>query len=167
MLDAELAALVRLLAERGVPLVVAAQDRTIADRLRAALAAPTGGLISADSLERVLSIIGAPAPASGELPDEARDLGIVLVIDGGRVTAVHYVRPLERDAAGHLQRRPPVVLGARRGSSATLDHFYWAVTDELATRAGMTRADFEQMHETGVRQLKLGLIAMAAEEAPD
>ena len=155
MLDAELGALVWLLAERGVPLVVAAQDRELADRMRVALGDPSGGVISADSLERVLTIIGAEAPASGELPDEARDLGVVLVIDDGRVAAAHYVRPLERDAAGHVQRRPPAVLSARREAEGVLEHFYWAVTDELATRAGMTRADFEERHEAMVRQLQL------------
>ena len=31
--------------------------------------------------------------------------------------------------------------------SGALDHFYWAFTEELATRAGMTRASFEDEHD--------------------
>ncbi len=154
-LDAELAALVWLLVERGVPLVVGSPDRAAAEDLRAAFMAAVierqpgrdslaGGVVVAASLESVLSRLGA----SSELPDEARDLGLVLIVSDARVTIAHYVRPVERDAAGHLQRRPPAVLSAR-DERGELDHFFWAVTDELATGAGMTREDLED--ESAIR----------------
>ena len=81
-----------------------------------------------------------------EIADEVRDLGIVLVLRDGRVVAAHYVRPVERDGAGHLQRRPPALLAAWSPDAAAPDHFYWAITDELATRAGMERDEFEDEH---------------------
>ena len=131
VLDAELAAVVWLLAEHGVPLVVASRDRTAAEdaprcrrapvrTARPSLDALAGGVVDADSLETVLRTAGA----STEIPDELRDLGIVLVVRDGRVAVAHYVRPVERDAAGHLQRRPPAMLaawndGGRRGRTSS------------------------------------------------
>ena len=35
------------------------------------------------------------------------------------------------------------MLSARDDPSGRLDHFYWAFTEELATRAGITRGEFE------------------------
>lgn len=158
MLDAELASLVWLLAERGMPLVVASTDRELAQQVRQAILAlvladhPSrdtipGGVVIGSSLEDVLRVLGAAAGPAGELADETRDLGVVLVVDGGRLKVAHYIRPVERDAAGHLQRRPPAVLSARNSASGRLDQFYWAFTDELASRAGMTRDEFEREHE--------------------
>ncbi len=86
----------------------------------------------AGSLEDVLRVLGG----SSEISDDTRDLGVVLVFKDGRLSVAHYVRPIERDAAGHLQHRPPAVLSARDRTSGVLDHFYWAFTEELATRAG-------------------------------
>ena len=142
-----------------MPLVVASPDRDAAEDLRAAFTAAVierqpgrdalaGGVVVADSLESVLSRLGA----SSELPDEARDLGLVLIVRDARVAVAHYVRPVERDAAGHLQRRPPAVLSAR-DEGGELDHFFWAVTDELATRAGMTRDDLEDESASRARWL--------------
>lgn len=116
--DARLRAMVELLAGAGVPLTV----------------------VPADSLGEVL----AAHPG-----DQARTLGLVLLTrpDGSarpRVTTAYYMRPVERDAGGHLQRRPPALLAAWDAPAARYDHFDWAVTDELAARAGMTRADFER-----------------------
>ncbi len=113
--------------------------------------------IRADSLQQVLVRLGAP-PASLE-PDELRRLGIVLVmrrlapgpageadLAGWRVMACHYVRPLERDVAGHLQRRPPAILATLDPARDALEHFEWGVTAELAMRVGLARDEFEYEH---------------------
>src|SRR4051812_16629435 len=85
--DAELAALVWVLVERGVPLVVAGTERDAAERLRRAFAAevlagqPTrdtlaGGVVIGGSLEDVLRRLGASTVAGAdehEVPDEVRD----------------------------------------------------------------------------------------------
>lgn len=176
-IDAELAALLWLLAEHGVPLVSASPDRGAAERTRAAFAravratqpgldALAGGTVIAGSLEDVLRLSsGTVAGAGGsgtEVTDSARDLGIVVVRDGGRVTSAHYIRPVERDGAGHLQRRPPALLAAWNTERAALDHFWWSITEELATRVGMGRAGFEDEHERRVGQLGSGVVGSAA-----
>ena len=128
-----------------------------ADRHAADLAL-AGGTVVAASLEDVLRVLGGGSghtghgesshgesnhreqghgeQGHGEIADEVRDLGIVLVLRDGRVVAAHYIRPVERDGAGHLQRRPPALLAAWSADAPAPDHFYWAITDELATRAG-------------------------------
>ena len=173
-LDPDLLALVWILAESGVPLTVAAMDTTAGRDLRSGICAllPTehraadlalaGGTVAAGSLEDVLRVLGGwghgdpgdsdhgvpghGGAADGEIADEVRDLGIVLILRDRRVEAAHYVRPVERDAAGHLQRRPPALLAAWNAEAHEPDHFYWAITDELATRAGMERDEFEAEH---------------------
>jgi hypothetical protein len=171
-LPAELAALVLVLAERGVPVVVAARDPERAATFRRALvrgviaAQPTrdavaGGVIVAAGLEEVLRVLGVGAIPQGaddhvhgsEVPDEARDLGVVLVLGDERLAVAHYVRPVERDGAGHLQRRPPAVLGAWNASAHEFDDFWWALTDELATRAGLGRSELEDLVDERRRQL--------------
>lgn len=169
-IDAELAALLWLLAEHGVPLVSASPDRGAAERTRAAFAravratqpgldALAGGTVIAGSLEDVLRMssgtgIGANAGASvgPEVSDAARDLGVVVVRDGSHITSAHYIRPVERDGAGHLQRRPPALLAAWNSEREALDHFWWSITEELASRVGMDRAGFEDEHERRVGQ---------------
>ncbi|HYI21843.1 MAG TPA: hypothetical protein VEX62_04320, partial [Candidatus Limnocylindrales bacterium] len=147
-LDPDLVALVWMLAESGVPLTVAATDATAARELRngicallpadhhAADLALAGGTVVAGSLEDVLRVLGGRRPTGhdessheshgesgqGEIADEARDLGIVLVLRDGRVAAAHYVRPVERDGAGHLQRRPPALLAAWSADAPAPDH---------------------------------------------
>jgi hypothetical protein len=85
------------------------------------------------------------------VPDEARELGVVLILgepdQAGRsvIVRAHYVRPIERDQAGHFQRRPPALLSAADDKGG-LDHFFWAINDELATRTEMDSADFEREH---------------------
>ncbi len=159
-LDAGLAALLWLLAEHGLPLTVASLDRPAAERTRAAIVnaagtgraarlAPAGGVVLADSLEGVLRLFGGDA----ELNDATRDLGLVLVHDGRRVTSAHYVRPVERDGAGHLQRRPPAVLGDWNERANAFDDFSWAVTDELADRAGLSRKELEDQRDSRRDQL--------------
>lgn len=86
--------------------------------------------------------------------DEIRALGLVLVLDEeGRVGAAHLLRPVERDAAGHLQRRPPAVLAARDPHQGALEHFTWAVTSELADRVDRSQSDFEARHGDRARRI--------------
>ncbi|MDP8905082.1 MAG: hypothetical protein M3N29_07180, partial [Chloroflexota bacterium] len=146
VLDVELAALLWLLADRGVPLVVASRSRAAGAELRSALTGSEGGLLIADSLEEVLRLSGA---ASGTVPDELREMGVVVVLrelpDAGlRVAAAHYIRRLERDAGGHVQRRPPAVLAARDERDGRLEHFAWGVTTELAEHAGLPLVEFQR-----------------------
>lgn len=145
VLDSELAGLLWVLTDAGVPLVVASRLPEAATELRSAFTGLSGGVLIADSLEEVLRLSGAPA---GSIPDELRELGVVLVVGdiGGwaRVTAAHYVRRLERDAGGHLQRRPPAILAAWDTSDNRLEHFWWAITAELADHAGMDADELER-----------------------
>jgi len=176
VLDAELAALLWLLGDGGVPLVVVTNsDPRGGEELRGATAdlvvqlgghglttdgALPGGVARGSSLEDVLRL-GGIVGGDG-VPDEARDLGVVVVLgkddetgaaDSPRVIRAHYVRPVERDAAGHLQRRPPALLSAVDDRTARLDHFFWAINDELATRVEMDPAEFERGHAQRARQL--------------
>lgn len=145
VVDAELAALLWVLTDAGVPLVVASRLPEAATQLRAAFTSSAGGVLVADSLEEVLRLSGAPG---GAIPDELRELGVVLIVgevDGwARVMAAHYIRRLERDAGGHLQRRPPAVLAAWDARDRRLEHFAWAITAELADHAGATVDEFER-----------------------
>jgi hypothetical protein len=83
---------------------------------------------------------------------------LVLIVRDGKLAVAHYVRPVERDAAGHLQRRPPAVLAARDPRSGVLDQFYWAYTDELASRAGISRHELEDERDVRARQLTMTTI---------
>ncbi len=174
-LDAELAALLWLLIDGGLPLVVsggASHQRTTLLLALEALPGPdsewsehiaSNGVWGAVLRARIASLrpgdrFRATAEAAslrdllemldsaevGLTDDEIRALGVIVVLDAeGRVGAAHLLRPVERDVAGHLQRRPPVVLAARDPRDATLEHFTWAVTSELADRVDRSQADFE------------------------
>ena len=154
VLDAELAALLSVLVERGVPLVVASRSPAAASALRAALTGAAGGVLLADSLEDVLRLSGA---VPGTVPDELREIGLVLVVravDGApRLVAAHYIRRLERDAGGHVQRRPPAVLAAWNEREGRLEHFYWSIKAELADHAGLALAALER--ERGSRAARM------------
>jgi hypothetical protein len=171
VLDPELAALLWLLADARVPIIVMTSGETqVASDLRAAIdslsrnmpttadGAMPGGVLRGSSLEDALDAPGLRLAADArehdhgtDVPDEARDLGVVLILGeptaGGAAPVVraHYVRPIERDQAGHFQRRPPALLSAADEKGA-LDHFFWAINDELATRTKMGSADFEREH---------------------
>jgi hypothetical protein len=122
-----------------------------------------GATIHADSLEGLFDELMAPPVALTE--DEIRRLGVVLIArrlrapEGGspasvpgvdaegtmrRVVAAHYLRPVERDGEGHLQRRPPVVLATWDPARDEFDHFGWGAAPELAMRVGRTQAEFER-----------------------
>jgi len=171
IVDAELAALVWLLVEGGLPLVVAGPSTDDAGRLRELLtgaggsrraADVAGGVLVADSLAEMLRRAGA----AGDLPDDLRDMGVVVVARrlppfGLRLTSAHYVRPVERDGAGHLQRRPPALLCAWSEATDTYDHFWWGITAELAERAGRPLAEFSAEHARHAQTLG-GLAARRA-----
>jgi hypothetical protein len=115
------------------------------------------GTLHAESLREVMAELEAPPVSLGE--DEVRRLGVVLIIRAfgrppiRRVVAAHYLRPLERDGQGHLQRRPPAVLATWDPETDTLDHFSWGLGPELAPRIGMTQADFEEAQAARARHL--------------
>lgn len=108
-------------------------------------------------LEDVLATLRADPVLAGD--DELSRLGLVLVVgdvpvegpDPGsgprrrrRVVATHYVRPVVRDAHGHVQRLPPAVLAAHEPRTDRLEHFAWGIVGELAARTGRRAPDFER-----------------------
>ena len=130
-----------------------------------------GTSMHADSLEEVFEQLSAPPIGLSE--DELRWLGVVIVLrlvgrDGRalvfpegsmeaeigplqswvrrRAVAVHWLRRPERDAGGHVQRRPPAVLATWDPEGDCFEHFAWGITDELATRVGRDTPDFEREH---------------------
>jgi hypothetical protein len=167
-LDAELAALVTILAEQGISLVVAApaaarpagtrllaaldQKRTpvdldhFGDGSRALLRAASLGVgfaatITAASLEEAFTRLRDVADLSD---DELSYLGMVVILDDhGRVAAAHHVRPIALDGHGHVQRMGPAVLAARDATSGRLEHFAWGVIPELASRIRWKAGDLE------------------------
>lgn len=158
-LDAQLAAVLWLLIEGGVPVVVAGEPDSGRSALLAALRELAGpgarpplpsrlpAIVDAGSLEEVRASFAAPPLVASD--DELRGLGVVVVIDvvapgRRRVKAAHYVRPVERDGHGHLQRRPPAVLATWDPVYDTFDDFAWGVLPELAERVGREPAEFER-----------------------
>jgi hypothetical protein len=142
-----------------------------------------GTSMHADSLEEVFAQLQA-APVSAR-NDEIRSLGVVVILrlygprgevlhfpEGSleaelgplqpwvrrRAVAVHYLRPVERDAAGHLQRRPPAVLATWDPAADCFEHFAWGVSSELALRVGRSDASFEREHAARTDFLR-GLVA--------
>ncbi|HEY7522756.1 MAG TPA: hypothetical protein VH720_03755 [Candidatus Limnocylindrales bacterium] len=134
VLDAELAALLWLLSEEGLPIQVAlggGDSSMLADGLLDLV--PHVGRVTGASLEDVL------AATSG---DPSR-LGVVLVAGRERVAAAHYVRPPLRDAGGHIRPQGPAVLAAWDEGLGTLEHYAWGVIPELAERVGRRAGDLE------------------------
>ncbi len=110
--------------------------------------------------------------AAGLPEDGARRLGVVIIAcqtpAGLRCLAVHYLRPAERDAVGHVQRRPPAVLAAWDGEQDTYEHYAWGITPELADRVDRSQADFEERHHdrSGFLQATMRDVADAAVQDP-
>lgn len=114
-----------------------------------------GATIHADSLEEVFDALHGPPVALTD--DELTRLGVVLIVrayppppgdvEAGpvrRVVAAHYVRPLARDAHGHVQRLGPAVLATWDEREDDFEHFSWGILPELADRTGRRAGDFEQ-----------------------
>jgi energy-coupling factor transporter ATP-binding protein EcfA2 len=110
-----------------------------------------GATIHADALEEVLDELAGPEVSLSS--DELSRLGVVLVLRAfrdratgvvlRRVAAAHYVRPVVRDAAGHVQRPGPAVLATWDPATDTFEDFAWGVVPELAERVGRRAGDFE------------------------
>ncbi|MFM2106325.1 MAG: hypothetical protein RL338_1357 [Chloroflexota bacterium] len=105
--------------------------------------------LDADSLEGTLAAFaGGPLNVA---EDRRSFLGLVVVLEPpappatphGRIAVAHYLRPLSRDAGGHLQRLPPAVLAARDATTGRLEDFSWGVVPELAARIGRSAAELE------------------------
>jgi hypothetical protein len=156
-LDAPLAACIWLLAEGGVPVLVAGDDRTFAGGLADALDVfgRPPALLAAFPTSLVATSLEVVQTRLAELPyalteDAIRSVGVVLIVrvlaDGRRrVVAAHYVRPLEQDPHGHVQRRPPALLAAWDPESDRFDDYAWGIFTELAGRVGREPAAFERV----------------------
>ena len=164
-IDPPLAAVLWLLAEGGVPLLVADNDAGAGRALASALdvfgrppilLSTFPRSVEAASLEEVQARLAEPPYALTE--DAIRSVGVVLVLtelpDGRRrVRAAHYVRPLEQDPEGHLQRRPPALLAAWDAERDRLDDYAWGITTELAGRVGREPVAFERARSERSRLL--------------
>ena len=137
--------------------------------LRTALSRTSGrsglvaGLDAAD-LADVLAVLRA----QGLGDDEISFLGVVLVLADRigadtnpaagelrvRVVAAHYLRPVARDAGGHVQRLGPAVLAAWDDRRAGFDHFAWGIYPELAARTGRRAGDLELEHRERTARLR-------------
>lgn len=127
--------------------------------LRAALAATTArsGLVArvdADDLAGVIDVL----ERQGLTGDEISFLGVVLVVNETRVDAAHYLRPVARDAGGHVRRLPPAVLAARNAGTGIAEDFSWGVAVDLAERTGTRPHDLE-----AERDRRAALLAAAVE----
>ncbi|MFI5254724.1 MAG: hypothetical protein ACHQ15_04635 [Candidatus Limnocylindrales bacterium] len=178
-LDPPLAALLWQLMEGGLPLTVAGPAGSGRHALLAALAelrpAPIARqrsrlpeVVEADSLAALDALLAA-APY-GAQEDELRTLGVVLVLGAQRpdqpgVVVAHYVRPLELDGHGHVQRRPPAVLASWDPAAARFDDYAWGILSELAARVGVEARGFSAERQRRSAYLA-GLVA-AGDTSPD
>jgi hypothetical protein len=115
--------------------------------------------VAGADLSAALERLHAPP---GQLPfDAIRRLGLVVTAvqtsRGVRCRVVHYMRPTERDAQGHVQRRPPAILASWDEAADRYDDYAWAITPELAERIGRSQADLEDR-----RRERAGLLAAGA-----
>jgi hypothetical protein len=141
VLDAELAALLWLVGEGGVPIHVAATEphyaRSLADALAAVARDPAAVSHGPGAaLEDVLRQPVPLRPASG----------VVLILGDRRVGAAHIHRPPLRDAGGHIRPQGPAVLAVWDERAGAWEHFAWGVTPELADAVGRRAGDFEIEH---------------------
>jgi hypothetical protein len=136
--------------------------------LRAALSATTGRSGLAAAIEATdLADVLAVYHGQGLADDEISFLGVVLVLgaDGeagggtsgspARVVAAHYLRPVARDAGGHVQRLGPAVLATWDPERSEYDHFAWGIYPELAARTGRRAGDLEREHLDRAERLRL------------
>ena len=135
--------------------------------LRAALGQTTGrsGLVATiegTDLAEALAVLRR----QGISDDEASFLGTVLVLRptaepdavmsgrDQRVVAAHYLRPVARDAGGHVQRLGPAVLATWDVDRGAYDHFGWGIYPELAARTGRRAGDLEAAHRARAEELR-------------
>ncbi len=152
-------------ATEDAPMVLVTPDLATAESSTSALGPPEtravlravavgrglAATMEADSLETALGLLGGPPVSLGN--DELSLLGLVLILaplagpeaadvgettstQPGRVVAVHWMRPVVRDAHGHVQRLGPAVLGTWDERRGGWEHFAWGVMPELAMRIG-------------------------------
>ncbi|MGC8634597.1 MAG: hypothetical protein ACP5VP_08030 [Candidatus Limnocylindrales bacterium] len=149
-----------------------------ADSLRQALvslAAPPAS-VAVDELRRLGVVLvvremdpgsdsgaGAPfagGPLAGGLPERLAGLA------RWRVAGAHFLRPLERDASGHLQRRPPAVLATWHGRRDAFEHDAADLSAEMALRTGMAVESFEFEQSSRSRRIAAltasGLVSVEA-----
>lgn len=121
--------------------------------------------VAAQSLEEVLASLRSMQVGLRE--DELSYLGVVLVVgldevavvagdeeatavdasdEPTRISIAHYVRPVARDAHGHVQRLGPAVLASWDAVLGEWEHFAWGIYPELAARVGGRAGDFEHEH---------------------
>jgi len=137
-LDAELGALIWLLAEAGVPVHVAAGQPTAAAQLAEAIRplARDSSNVSAGSGQALEDVLRQPVPFRPAS-------GAVLVMVDGRIVAAHLQRPPLRDAGGHIRPQGPAVLATWDAEERAWEHFAWGITPELADATGRKAGDFE------------------------
>ena len=171
-MDGPLAALLWLLLEGGLPVTVAGPAGSGPHALLEALddMRPAGkplprsrlpAVVEAESLAALLALLSGPPNQASD--DELRNLGVVVVLGealGGssRVVSAHYLRPVERDREGHLQRRPPAVLATWDQAAGRFDDFAWGILPELAARIGMEPGAFADERSRRAAHLE-GLVA--------
>lgn len=187
VVDAELAALLSIIIESGLPLVVAGDSRTRAAGLAgrevreslgrvlltcvlppaAGVRTPDPVTVDAGSLEEVLGRM--PILSLGAVGEVGARIALVVVLgadqldDAWRVSAAHLLRPPLRDGHGHLQRQGPAVLTTWDPTSRRFEHFAWAVLPELAALVDRRAGDLEA--EIGARtDLLAGLAADRVDE---
>lgn len=156
----------------GVPVELAADgdpdQRSTARGFVAAAAEglPVAATIDATDLEAVFVRLEAPPMLLTR--DELSHVGVVVVLGGEeategegaaevrpRVVAAHWVRPLARDAHGHVQRLGPAVLATWDPHRHAWEHFAWGVMPELAIRLGRKAGDLD--HEVAARAAALSV----------
>ena len=135
-LDAELAALLWLLAADRIPVHVASPD-----------AAALAGAVRDVAADRT-TVTGGPGASIEDVLRQPVPLrpatGAIVIVDGaGRVASAHLLRPPLRDGAGHVRPQGPAVLAARLEAEDRLEHFAWGVMPELATELGRKAGDVE------------------------
>jgi len=180
-MDAGLAALLWQLVEASLPVTVAGPRGSGRRMLLAALneLRPVGvplppsrlpAIVEAGSLVELGERLAAPPFLASD--DELRTLGAVLILGAAagaagpvRVLAAHYVRPLELDGHGHVQRRPPAVLAAWDPAAGAFDDYAWGILPELAARAGIEAPAFET--ERHRRAAYLGDLVHSGVTGPD
>lgn len=160
-LDAELAALLWLLAEGSVPIHVVSVDATARKAAAAAVRslARDASVVTDGPGEALEDVLRQPVPLRPAT-------GAVVILDSShRVVAAHLHRPPLRDAAGHVRPQGPAVLATWDAAHGAWEHFAWGVLPELAQAVNRRAGDFEI--EQARRREYLETLVEAGIEAPE